>query len=707
MITGVVESTQPYIYLYSVTSGESPPPPPRACFGRNELIEKIVDFAEILEPVALIGTGGIGKTSIALSVLHQDRIKDRFHDNRRFIRCDEFPPSCSHFLTRLSEVVGAGVENPRDLASLRPFLSSREMFVVLDNTESILDPQGTDAREIYSMVDELCRFKTIFVCVTSRITTIPQHCKRLVVPTLSAEAACETFYSIYNDCERSGVIDDLLKRLDYHALSTTLLATTASHNMWDCDELANEWDTRRAQVLRTDYSESLAATIELSLASPTFRKLGPDARELLGVIAFFPHGVHKKNLDWLFPTIHDRRNIFNKFCVLSLTCLSNGFITMLAPIRAYLYPRDPGSSPLLRATKDKYFARLPVGVDPGQPEFGRAEWLRLEDVNVEHLLDVFMPIDTDVGDALDACARFMGHLYWQKSRRTVLGPKIEGLPDGHRCKTKCLFELSRSLGAVGDHTEQKRLLSQVLKLDRERGDDRLVAQTLRWLCDANRMLGLYEEGIQQARKALEIYERLDDTAEQAESWRILAWLLYDDKQLDAAEEAVTRAIGLFPEKGEEFPVCQCHELLGDIYRSKRKRNKAIHHYEIARKIASPLNWHTRLFWVHYSLALLFQDEGAYDNACVHVKQAKLYAARLEYLLGCSAALQTWIWYRQGKLEDARSEILRASEIYEKLGSAKDVWRCRELLQKIEQVEKQAHNPPNVQKMVMSVHNYRK
>jgi hypothetical protein len=69
------------LYLRRVPLGELPPPPPRACFGRDELVEAIVGFAENLEPVALIGAGGIGKTSIALKVLHHNRVKDRFGDN--------------------------------------------------------------------------------------------------------------------------------------------------------------------------------------------------------------------------------------------------------------------------------------------------------------------------------------------------------------------------------------------------------------------------------------------------------------------------------------------------------------------------------------------------------------------------------------------------------------------------------------------------
>jgi len=212
-------------------------------------------------------------------------------------------------------------------------------------------------------------------------------------------------------------------------------------------------------------------------------------------------------------------------------------------------------------------------------------------------------------------------------------------------------------------------------------DDHQVAQTLSYLSDTNRLLDLFEEGIQQAKEASEIFERLSDTVKQASCLINLAWALYDnDEQLDAAEEAASRAIELLPEEGEQRLLSHGHRVLGKIYASKGETDEAIHHFEVALRAATSLD---QLFWIHFALAELFGREGRYNDAHPHIEHAKSYAANDPYALACASWLQACFWDRQYRFEEAKSEALRALDLYEKLGAAADVERSRQLLEQIE------------------------
>jgi len=278
----------------------------------------------------------------------------------------------------------------------------------------------------------------------------------------------------------------------------------------------------------------------------------------------------------------------------------------------------------------------------------------------------------------------MRHLYWHKKRLVILQLRIEGLPDDHPCKPVCLFYLSRLFSSVGNWVEQRRLLIHALKLQRGQGGDYKIAMLLKELSGVNQLMGLHREGIKAVKEALGIFKRLGETVDQATCLIEFASLFRDDKQFDVAEGAALRAIGILPEKGKEPQVCRSHQTLGEIYRSKGEIEKAIHHYELALEIASPFNWHNIMFWTHYRLAQLFRREDRFEDAQAHVEHAKSHAADSVYNLGYATEEQAWVWYGQDRFEEAKSEALRAANIYDKLGAAKDVEDCRKLLRYIDE-----------------------
>ena len=66
-----------------------------------------------------------------------------------------------------------------------------------------------------------------------------------------------------------------------------------------------------------------------------------------------------------------------------------------------------------------------------------------------------------------------------------------------------------------------------------------------------------------------------------------------------------------------------------------------------------------------------------------VERAKLHTLDEGYKLGRTTQMQAGVWYRLHKLEDTKSEVLQALEVYENLGAERSAKFCRNLLQYID------------------------
>ena len=80
--------------------------------------------------------------------------------------------------------------------------------------------------------------------------------------------------------------------------------------------------------------------------------------------------------------------------------------------------------------------------------------------------------------------------------------------------------------------------------------------------------------------------------------------------------------------------------------------------------------------------MLFRSRS--DDAQTHLEHAKSHTVNNAYLLGHATEAQAAIWHQQHRLEEARSEALRAVDLFEKLGAVRDVECCRKILRVIEE-----------------------
>ncbi|HEY8548249.1 MAG TPA: hypothetical protein VIL36_24490 [Acidimicrobiales bacterium] len=126
-----------------------------APLGRDHDIGAVVDLLATAPLVTLTGSGGIGKTTVALAVAH--RLREAGTDDVAFADLSTLPPGADEGVVSLvadaAYVEGAG---GRAVASLADILAHRPMLLVLDNCEHVLAgaaelvdhilERGTDAR---------------------------------------------------------------------------------------------------------------------------------------------------------------------------------------------------------------------------------------------------------------------------------------------------------------------------------------------------------------------------------------------------------------------------------------------------------------------------------------------------------------------------------------------------------------------------------
>ncbi|KZV96961.1 hypothetical protein EXIGLDRAFT_747357 [Exidia glandulosa HHB12029] len=348
------------------TDSKSPAPKiPSAAqifFGRESeaatIVEQLVSDSSAY--VAVLGGPGIGKTSLASSVLHAARVAAHFGPRRYFLACDSADRQ-SGCLDLLCSAFGISTQNrSKSERELKRILSRGPTLVVLDNFESAWENSGTRS-DAEGFLAFLSAIDSASLIVTLRGTERPAGISwtRPFLPPLeplSQSAATQTFLALTDVSDADPHLSELLGYIAHVPLAITLMANLSQTE--PLEALAMRWQDVRTAMLKTHLGDtrltSLDVSISLSLQSPRIQR-APHAVDLLSLLALLPLGSMDSDIGLWSSQLSDWHLALSALLQSALAYrAADGRVMVLAPIREYVLANHLPSDAMFRPLYDHY-----------------------------------------------------------------------------------------------------------------------------------------------------------------------------------------------------------------------------------------------------------------------------------------------------------------------------------------------------------------
>ncbi|KZP16429.1 hypothetical protein FIBSPDRAFT_1047516 [Athelia psychrophila] len=179
----------------------SQPSPPDIWFGRDAIVSTLAGIIAVNENprLAILGAGGMGKTSTALHVIHHEAVVARYRDRIFFVACDA-ATSADLLASLILQVIGVSVGAEKNLLSaLHVALKcASPTLLLLDNFESLWEVEK-DHNAIRDLLQKIANSRSSTLIITMRATTPPPGIRWTFfksLPPLHASSAKEVFLAI-------------------------------------------------------------------------------------------------------------------------------------------------------------------------------------------------------------------------------------------------------------------------------------------------------------------------------------------------------------------------------------------------------------------------------------------------------------------------------------------------------------------------------
>ncbi|KAJ7495201.1 hypothetical protein FB451DRAFT_363826 [Mycena latifolia] len=337
------------------------PSEPKIFHGRESEVSIIIQqLNQKIPRVAILGGGGMGKTSLARAVLHHPEISAKYEKHRFFVACDAASSSVD-----LAASIGAhvGLRPGQDLTKpvIRYFSNGPPSLLILDNLETIWEPKEsrTDVEKLLALLEDI---EHLTLIITMRGAERPAsvrwtHPFLQPLQPLAQDAARKTFIDIVDDGYTVEDIDKILLLADNMPLAIDLIAHLVDYDGFD--SVMQHWETERTSLLSEGRNKgsNLNLSISMSLESPRLGSV-PHARDLLSLLSMLPDGLSDVELKQSKLPI---QNVLA--CKAALLCTSLAYtddqkrLKALVPIREYMQKMHPPLTPMVQPLR-KHFSEL-------------------------------------------------------------------------------------------------------------------------------------------------------------------------------------------------------------------------------------------------------------------------------------------------------------------------------------------------------------
>ncbi|KAJ7713149.1 hypothetical protein B0H16DRAFT_1341691 [Mycena metata] len=327
------------------------PAEPKIFHGReSELADILKHFEQSTPRIAILGAGGMGKTSLAQAVIHHEEIVIKYQGNRLFVACDTAASKAE-----LAGLIGAhlGMEPGKDLtrAVLDRLSEGSPTLLILDNLETVWEP-AESRKEVEEFLSLLTDITNLALMITMRGAERPSKVQwtRPFLPSLeplAQEAARKVFIAIAEDRHPMEEIDQVLSLTDNMPLSINLLAHAV--DVEGTTAILLRWQREHTSVISEGYDRrsNLESSILLSLESPRIMST-PYSKALLSLLSILPDGLSDAELKQSKFAIQDILDCKRALLHTALAYTDDHKrLKVLVPIREYMAKFRPPTEEMI------------------------------------------------------------------------------------------------------------------------------------------------------------------------------------------------------------------------------------------------------------------------------------------------------------------------------------------------------------------------